>query len=132
MSDKSILLNKWKDFAMDDLKVAQLSFSSGIYLQASFHCQQAIEKSLKGLYIYVFDSDPPYTHDLTRLYKLFENTKYYSESRMILFGGINPFYIQSRYPSYKVEVSKSLTKQKVESYINLSKEVIKWLEVNPT
>jgi hypothetical protein len=52
-------------------------------------------------------------------------------TKKILFGGLNPFYIRARYPFYREEVSKSLTMQKVESYINLTLDVLKWLEVEP-
>lgn len=122
------LLSKWHKLAQDDLKVAVLSSDNGIYLQAAFHCQQAIEKSIKGLIIYLLDTEPPYTHDLIRLYKILENTKYYDPKKMIIFGGLNPFYIKSRYPSYKQEVSNNLTKQKITSFIKLAQEIEQWLE----
>jgi HEPN domain-containing protein len=123
------LLSKWKTLAEDDLRVAILSLSNGIYLQACFHCQQCVEKSIKALIIYHKSEEPPYTHDLIRLYKILEDTPYYDSKKTILFGGLNPYYIRSRYPSYKEEVSKNLTKQKVTTYIEIAKEIMQWLEV---
>lgn len=123
------ILNKWKLLAKDDFVVARLSYENRIYLQALFHCQQAIEKALKGLIIFLKNQEPPYTHDLIRLYKLIEDTNFYEPKNNVLFGGLNPYYIRARYPSYRDEISKSLTKVKVESYINFTQEVLKWLEV---
>lgn len=125
------LLQKWKSLAEDDLKVAVLSFKNGIYLQASFHCQQCVEKSIKALIIYFKNEEPPYSHDLIRLYKILDGTIFFDQKKLVLFGGLNPYYIRSRYPSYKDEMSKNLTKQKVTSYIELAKEVLEWLEVEP-
>jgi HEPN domain-containing protein len=51
-NEKIELLNKWKLLAQDDLKVAQLAFENRIYLRASFHCQQAIEKVITGSIIF--------------------------------------------------------------------------------
>jgi HEPN domain-containing protein len=44
------------------------------------------------------------------------------------FTELNPYYTASRYPSYKINISKGLSKEKVSKYIALAKEVQAWLE----
>lgn len=40
---------RWLEFANDDLVMAEYALSGGIFRQACFHSQQAVEKALKGL-----------------------------------------------------------------------------------
>lgn len=129
VQNKKQIASKWLALADEDLRVATLALDNGIYLQSSFHCQQAMEKSLKGLIILLKEEEPPYTHDLVRLYQVLLSSKYYDQKLGIKFAGVNPFYIQSRYPSYKTNLSLNLTKQKVIDYLMLAKEVYQWLEV---
>lgn len=40
--------NNWLEFARQDLEMAEVAFDRKIYNQTCFHCQQAVEKFLKG------------------------------------------------------------------------------------
>ena len=62
----------------------------------AFHCQQAVEKYLKGA-LTIFGDDPPYIHDLDKLCKMAE--KHLSEFVNIssLCTIINYFSVQPRY-----------------------------------
>lgn len=126
------LAKKWRDLAIEDLKMAELASDNGIYLQAMFHSQQCLEKTIKGLIVLLLNIDPPYTHDLVRLVRELKINLNYSDSLEKDFTELNPYYLSSRYPSYKVNLSTNLTKAKVSKFLKLSKEIIAWLDQKMT
>ena len=131
-NDKKQLLERWESLAQDDATMAELALQRGLYLQAAFHSQQSIEKALKGLIIFLNETEPPYTHDLARLYNELQKSSFYKADFIAVFSGLNPYYIQARYPTYKEKMADSLNKKKIEYYLNLTKEVLKWLDQSKT
>src|SRR3989344_7304089 len=97
MRDKDIQINSWINFACDDLKAAEISVDKGIANIVCFHSQQSVEKCLKALYLYHFDTIPK-THDLEAIVnKLMEKeTKISEHTEQIRY--LNKFYIPTRYP----------------------------------
>jgi HEPN domain-containing protein len=127
-TQKNEILEKWEELARQDLQMAELAFSHGIYLQAAFHVQQSVEKSLKGMIIFLTQKEAPYTHDLVRLYQVLEAQSFYDIKYIDELSGLNPYYILARYPSYKENLSEGLTKSKIEYFLKISKGVLLWLE----
>jgi len=90
---------EWLDFALEDIRCARLLFGFRGYEKAvAFHCQQAIEKALKG-YILFKRKRHVDGHNLTYLCRqaIQENPTfrdYLDES-----AKLNRYYIESRYPS---------------------------------
>jgi HEPN domain-containing protein len=99
MEKNEELARKWHELALENMKMSELAASNGIYLQAMFHSQQSIEKTIKGLIVLVLKIDPPYSHDLVRLIR-----------------------------ELKLEMNYSDSIVKVTKYINLSKEILSWLD----
>jgi HEPN domain-containing protein len=69
--NKVDLVREWFEFASNDLKVAAHLFESMHKKPLEiicYHCQQAVEKVMKGYLIYN-DVEPPYVHDLTKWYE---------------------------------------------------------------
>lgn len=126
--DNKELSSKWLELAKEDFKMAQLALAHGIYLQAMFHCQQCVEKSIKGLIVLINNVDPPYSHDLVRLFREIQSEIKNLNQLEKKLTELNPYYIATRYPSYKINISKGLTKEKVLEMIATSEEVLKWLE----
>jgi HEPN domain-containing protein len=62
----------------------------------AFHCQQAVEKYLKGVLV-ILGEDPPYIHDLDRLCKTAEKYRSSFSSISSLCTTINYFSSQPRY-----------------------------------
>ena len=62
----------------------------------AFHCQQAVEKYLKGVLV-VLGEEPPYIHDLDRLCKFAEKHRPSFVSISSLCAIINYFSVQPRY-----------------------------------
>lgn len=53
----------WEDIAEYDLKTTEAMYQSGRYLYVVFMCQQALEKLVKGLYIFKLNEEPPRTRE---------------------------------------------------------------------
>jgi len=89
----------WLRYARLDLDAAyKLLENSNLTQISAFHCQQAVEKSLKAL-LEEASNKVPRTHDLERLYGLIEDFKIILEVDEDLLDQINDVYIEARYPS---------------------------------
>lgn len=68
MSEPEILaeVERWLDYAREDLQAAEALVTLNIPRQVSFHAQQAAEKAIKAVFVFL-QVDFPYTHDLDRL-----------------------------------------------------------------
>ena len=121
---------KWLEMAEDDLDTATVMFNSRKYMYVSFMCQQAIEKLSKGIYVYTFNKEAPFTHNINIILKDIEkvtNSKEYSEYES-LFATLTSFYIIGRYDVYKQKVSKDLDNKSSKEILNKSKEAFIWLK----
>ena len=121
---------KWVEMAEDDLDTATVMFNSKKYMYVSFMCQQAIEKLSKGIYVYIFDKEAPFTHNINIILKDIEkvtNSKEYSKYES-LFATLTSFYIIGRYDVYKQKVSKDLDNKSSKEILNKSKEAFIWLK----
>lgn len=125
----------WEDIAKYDLDTAEAMLLSGRYLYVVFMCQQAVEKLVKGLYVLHKGVEPPRIHNIWNIFdRIFdidefnENEKLKAEKYFVFFDELLAYYISERYPSYKVKLSQSITKDKAEEVLNISREVFAWLE----
>ncbi|MEE0277136.1 MAG: HEPN domain-containing protein [Agathobaculum butyriciproducens] len=91
---------KWLDKALCDLQAARLLLTyGGDYYNIAFHCQQAIEKALKGYLLFRtgrhFDG-----HNLTYLCRqaIQLDSKAFSEY-LDESAALNDLYIETRYPT---------------------------------
>ena len=99
MANHKNTYREWCLLAERDLSVAEhlaISMNPVPTEVIAFHCQQAVEKYLKGV-LTVFGEDPPYIHDLDKLCLI-------AEKHLPLFTGIsslctviNYFAVQPRY-----------------------------------
>ena len=91
-------IEQWFQFAKIDIESAEvLNEKDRLTQAAAFHCQQAVEKILKGA-IESFDKTVPRIHDLIRLLNIVKNeTDIEIDSKML--KQINEVYIDARYPS---------------------------------
>jgi HEPN domain-containing protein len=85
----------WLTFARDDLRMAELALSDGIFNQVCFHAQQCVEKSIKA-YLDRLGQTPPRTHRMADLLRLLPpNLLSGLRSDLLL---LDRFYIPTRYP----------------------------------
>lgn len=110
--------DKWMNMALHELETAEYNLEGSILDAAAFHCQQAVEKALKALYIKEYKRLIR-THDL-----LFLGKKLNLPDDLIeICDAINPFYIGARYPDMYEEYGE----EEVEEAINRAREVIEWV-----
>ncbi len=116
----------WFQFANGDLRAALVlsSMPNGVYPQIAYHCQQAVEKSMKGFLIYHgvrFQK----THNLVELLGLIKSVdsnmaKKLEEPAQFL----NPFAVSYRYPDAEIEELSERQIQKAVALAKLSFEFI--------
>ncbi len=115
----------WFDMALKDLRSAEILYNHDADLGiVCFHCQQAIEKYLKGYIIYnlgVLQEG----HSLTKLCR----KAYESDEEINLFikdcAFVNTFYIETRYPA---EDSLAVSKEDVTECMNIVHNIIKHID----
>lgn len=113
---------EWLDHAQTDIQTARLILGyGGSSSAAAFHCQQAIEKALKGYLLYKTGSHID-GHNLTYLcrqaIKQSERfTEYLDESAQL-----NRYYIETRYPA---DVPLELSERKIQHVLYMAEAMWK-------
>ncbi len=95
----SLYYYKWLDKALSDLQSARILLTwGGDPMAVAFHCQQAIEKALKGYLLFKigrhFDG-----HNLTFLCRQAANVDDRFVSYLAESTALNNYYIETRYPT---------------------------------
>lgn len=103
-------------------KFAEMDFQTALHLYENmypppleiicFHCQQAVEKSLKGLLIH-FDHDIIKTHDLTLLVSLLQNFIDLSDDEKRICARLSLYAVETRH-SHELEIEERHVKAAVE------------------
>jgi HEPN domain-containing protein len=99
-------VKQWFEIADEDLQLALFAFnmSSPIpYRLIAYHCQQAAEKYLKGLLVYL-QIDFPYTHSIERLIELIPKEIAVSFS-LNEVNDLTDYAVAKRYPDYYEKIS---------------------------
>jgi HEPN domain-containing protein len=119
-------IQHWLRFAQSDMISAEASHRVGQELNALFHLQQAVEKTLKALLLRKSKVQPPRIHGLRGLsercgLKL-------PEKQALLIENLSAYYIESRYPGHWDESPSEVTAEEVEKLIPETKEFVEWLQ----
>jgi HEPN domain-containing protein len=85
----------WLTFAREDLRMAELALSDGIFNQVCFHAQQCVEKAIKA-YLDRQGQVPPRTHRMADLLRLLPPPLLSGLRADLLL--LDRFYIPTRYP----------------------------------
>lgn len=131
----------WEEYAQYDLDTAGVMFDTGRYLYAVFMCQQAVEKIVKGIYVFYTDEEPIKTHNIALLFGNLcdreEFSKYISDDKefdrhkdeyMPVFVRLLAFYISARYPAYKEKLVSMLAEEEAQEIVHKAKEVFAWVQ----
>jgi HEPN domain-containing protein len=88
------------------LAKAEMDLSSAMYLSKmkplpkeiiGFHCQQAIEKCMKSLFVY-FNKEPPRIHNLLTLKQMLDEFISIPNIDISILAQLTPFAVEFRYP----------------------------------
>ena len=118
----------WIDIADYDMDTAKTLCEGGRWLYVAFMCHQVIEKTLKAYWCDTQDSEPPYTHNLTRLSEGVGLDTQMSEDQIDLIETLIPMNIQARYPEYKEQLARMLTKDTCLQIINETEQLQQWIK----
>jgi len=115
---------RWFEFALEDLKVAELAMEEEIYNQVCFHAQQCVEKILKG-YLILKGEIYPKSHKLADLLSKIKESLFDPLKNEILL--LDRFYIPTHYPdALPGTLPEGLpSKKDAEEALNTAKEVFK-------
>jgi HEPN domain-containing protein len=95
----------WLEKAAQDLRLVDLAASAaGVNEPLVFHCQQAVEKYLKGLLI-AFDVEPQRTHDLGLLLRACRDAGIPDTDQIAEAQALARFAVETRYPGMAPPVS---------------------------
>ena len=116
---------EWLIRARSNLERARLGKASDgiLYEDLCFDCQQAVEKSLKGLLVYI--AVPfPWTHSITKLIELIEESKIdvpdYVKDSIIL----TVYAVTTRYPGKQEPVDEDEYREAIQ----IAERVYSWVE----
>lgn len=124
------LLKQWILYAQSDLDAAKKLFDAKnptrwTYLLVLWHCQQAIEKSLKMLII-KGGKELLKIHDLIRLAELTE--KKFSSDNFLFLEKLNKFYLRSRYPDLIYKALPNPTRKLTKKFLAKTEKLFLWLK----
>jgi HEPN domain-containing protein len=126
--DKTI--QYWVDLSEYDLGVAETMLENGHYLYVGFMCHQSVEKMLKAVYVYNYDTVPPFIHKLDKLIELAGLGQSFGEGQLDLIDELTPLNIQARYPAYKEAIYKLIGKEKAKDILERTGELVSWLKAS--
>lgn len=92
-----------------------------------FFLHLAIEKKLKGYYVFQNKEEAPHGHNLAFLASKITNAQF-SERQLQTLAEISRFNIAARYDDYKKNFDKICDVSFATAYFKKVKEVFEWLE----
>jgi HEPN domain-containing protein len=115
-------VDRWLRYAREDLQIAELIFQqSGVPRAACFHAQQAAEKAIKAIFVFL-QTDFPYTHDLNRLRGLLPEEWPIKENLPDL-SGLSLWAVEPRYPGDLPEA----TEEEAEAIVEQAREILQMI-----
>ncbi|MFA6570262.1 MAG: HEPN domain-containing protein [Bacteroidota bacterium] len=118
----------WLEIAEYDIDTAKAMLETGRLLYVGFMCHQAIEKSFKAIYVKNFQQIPPYSHSLSGLLRKIGLESELDNIQLDLIDKLDPLNIEARYPTYKDEMFKSLSKEYCSSILNDTESMMLWVK----
>ena len=113
---------RWVKLAEGDLEMASAALERELYSPCMFHCQQALEKLLKAIWVEKASAGvPPRKHDLVELAQEvdLELSQEWIDFLADLYGQYNP----SRYG----DVAVAYSRDEGENYYQRTSELFGWL-----
>jgi len=131
MRDPEVLrvLRRWLRYAEEDLRSAEILLKQGGVPRIScFHAQQAAEKAIKAIFVFL-QVDFPFTHDLNRLRDLLPEGWAVKEDFPDL-AGLSEWAVEPRYPVDLREATHEDEQAAIEQARNVYETALKDLEAH--
>ncbi|MFH1194160.1 MAG: HEPN domain-containing protein [bacterium] len=118
--------DEWFFQAEYDIASAEHMLSGGRYIYAVFMAHLALEKTLKGVYTFYLNVEPPRTHNLILLHERVEHKHNLGlnpdQNEVIEF--LNEKSIPSRYPDVLIKILDEFKEEETTKLISDVKEII--------
>jgi HEPN domain-containing protein len=118
----------WINLSDEDVKTAEVVLNGKRYLHLGFMCHQVIEKIFKAAYAKLKEEAPPYRLDLLLLAKKSGFEHLLTSEQIAIIGALNPLNIEARYPDYKNEQAKRLTRSVCTELFKQTKSLQQWIK----
>lgn len=105
-------VGRWLRYAREDLWAAEVLTGQDVFRQACFHAQQAAEKAIKAVFVFL-QTEFPYTHDLDRLRSLLPEGWLNKENPPDV-SGLTFWATRGRYPSSSREATEEEAREAIE------------------
>lgn len=115
----------WIEFAATELRLARrvlVSYESGFAPHVCFHCQQAVEKALKGVLL-LLGMPLQRTHDLSALARSLVPEYPELAARVPDLDWLTVFAVQTRYPS---GTGLETTREQAERALSAAEAIVRW------
>jgi HEPN domain-containing protein len=122
------IVKKWIEISDYDFKTARAMFKSSRYLYVAFMCQQSVEKLIKAQIVHIEDQFPPKIHKLETLAIRANLQEDLSDEQKDLLNELSYFYLNNRYPDFKVELNKLINKKKAYEILKKTESFLKWMK----
>ena len=110
---------EWFRRARKDLRAAEVLLREGLYEDAAYHSQQAVEKALKGLLI-AHGVRPPYVHNIDHLLNLLKSYVDVSFLYEIDADMLTDYSVGARYPGPPV------VEEEAREALRIAREAVEW------
>lgn len=117
----------WISISEYDLETAWVMLENKRFLYVGFMCHQALEKILKGYYVFIKNDNPPYTHNLNYLATQSGIYKIMTEKQKDTIDLIEPLNVEARYPTHKEKLMQTLNYNRCKEIIDNTKELYEWI-----
>ncbi|WP_372948008.1 HEPN domain-containing protein [Mariniphaga sp.] len=118
----------WVELSDYDFETAKAMLETGRYLYVGFMCHQTVEKLLKAYFTKTKNETPPFVHSLLYLSKKSGIMEFLSEEFKDTIDLLEPLNIESRYPTYKERLFKSLTQERCFEIISKTDLFRQWIK----
>lgn len=118
----------WLNQCDDDLVAVRWLLKGKQWLHAMFFCHLVAEKALKAVIEGVTDDVPPKIHNLRKLSEYAGLVDVLSEEQKKLLTILNPYHIETRYPTYKRQLAEKLTADKCSLLLSETEEFVCWIK----
>jgi HEPN domain-containing protein len=137
--NKSEKCGYWLMLSDYDLGTIDALIQGERWVYVAYLCQQAVERQLKGMYVYFMDAEPPKSHNVNFLFsRITGNQAFRSEADMALFEAHKNecedflidimFYYMSDYPfSYKNITNRFVTRALAFDLYEKTKVMVSWM-----
>ncbi len=117
----------WIELADYDIETANAMLASKRYLYVGFMAHQAVEKILKAYYVKKHGDTAPFSHSLSFLAKKSGLFEFFSEKQKDFIDTLEPLNIETRYPTHKEQLMKSMTNERCTELLKNTWELFRWI-----